>query len=96
MLEQAITEWREAALAEGRAKGRAEERVQSMLRERASVRRFATRRFGSDAGDTLAALLANEDDFERLDRVSDLLVDCANGDELLRRTRAVLAHHDGP
>ena len=96
MLEQAITEWREAVLAEGRAKGRAEERAQSLVRERASVHRFATRRFGSDAGDAFAALVANEDDFERLDRVSDLLVDCANGDELLRCARAVLAHHDGP
>ena len=88
MLEQAITEWREAALAE--------ERAQAMARECASVSRFAAWRFGSEAGGALAALLANEDDFEQLDRVSDLPIDCANADELLRRTRSVMLHRDGP
>ena len=100
MLEQAITEWREAALAEGRARGyaegRAEERAQNVARECASLNRFAAWRFGSEAGEALGALIANEDGSDRLDRVSELLVDCANGDELLRRTRAVLAHHDRP
>ena len=104
MLEQAITEWREAALAEGYAQGfaeayaegRAEVRAQSMARERALFSKQATWRFGSEAGDVFAALLADEEDVERLDRVGDLVVDCANGDELLRRTRAVLAHRDGP
>ena len=104
MLEQAITEWREAALAEGYAQGfaeayaegRAELRAQSMARERALFSKQATWRFGSEAGAVFAALLADEEDVERLDRVGDLVVDCANGDELLRRTRAVLAHRDGP
>ena len=100
MLEQAITEWREAALAEGQAKGhaeghaegRVEERAQSMARERAILSRQAARRFGSEAGDAFAALLANEEDIVRLGTMSDLVVDCADSDELLQRGRSVLVN----
>lgn len=91
MLEQAITEWREAALAEGQAKGVS----RGMARERAMLSRQAARRFGSEAGNALAALLADEEDAERLDTMGDLVVDCADGDELLRRGRSVLLRHDG-
>ena len=92
MLEQAITEWREAALAEGRV----EERAQSVARERAILSRQAARRFGSEAGDAFAALLANEEDIVRLGTMSDLVVDCADSDELLQRGRAVLVNGDSP
>ena len=88
MLEEAITEWREAALAEGRS----QERFQSMARERARLRRQAARRFGAPAGDALATLLAGEDDLERLETIGDLVVDVLNGEELLRRSRSVMAH----
>ena len=104
MLEQAITEWREAALAEGQAKGhaeghaegRVEERAQSVARERAILSRQAARRFGSEAGDAFAALLANEEDIVRLGTMSDLVVDCADSDELLQRSRSVLVNADSP
>ena len=84
MLEEAITEWREAAVAEGLAKG--------IARERALLRRIAARRFGTAAGDALATLLVNEEDSERLAAIGDLVGDAANGEELLRRGRSVLAH----
>ena len=87
MLEEAITEWRQAAIAEGRSQGMAE--------ERALLRRLAARRFGADAGDALHALLGHEDDSERLATIGDLVVDAANGDELLRRGRSVLADGNG-
>ena len=87
MLEEAITEWRQAAIAEGRSQGMAE--------ERALLRRQAARRFGADAGDALATLLGHEDDSERLATIGDLVVDAANGDELLRRGRSVLAGGNG-
>ena len=87
MLEEAITEWREAAIAEGLAQG--------IANERALLRRIAARRFGRAAGDALATLLANEEDSERLALIGDLVVDAANGEELLRRGRSVLAHVDG-
>ena len=87
MLEEAITEWREAAVAEGLAQG--------IANERALLRRIAARRFGVAAGDSLATLLMREEDSERLATIGDLIVDAANGEELLRRGRSVLAHGSG-
>ena len=87
MLEEAIIEWREAAVAEGRSQG--------IVETRALLRRQAARRFGTAAGDALALLLANEEDSERFATISDLVVDAANGEELLRRGRSVLAHGNG-
>ena len=87
MLEEAITEWREAAVAEGLAQG--------IANERALLRRIAARRFGVAAGDSLATLLMREEDSERLAMIGDLIVDAANGEELLRRGRSLLAHGSG-
>ena len=87
MLEEAITEWREAAVAEGLAQG--------IANERALLRRIAARRFGVAAGDSLAMLLMREENSERLAMIGDLIVDAANGEELLRRGRSVLAHGSG-
>ena len=84
MLEEAITEWRAAAVAEGRSQGIAE--------ERSLLRRQATRRFGAEAGNALATLLAGEEDSERLATIGDLIVDAASGEELLGRSRSVMAH----
>lgn len=95
MLEEAITEWRQAAIAEGRSQGIAEGRSQGRAEERALLRRLAARRFGADAGDALATLLGHEDDSERLATIGDLVVDAANSDELLRRGRSVLAGGNG-
>ncbi len=58
--------------------------------ERALLRRQAAWRFGVATGDALAALLANEEDVERLAEVGDLVVGCASAEELLRRGRGVL------
>ena len=88
MLEEAITEWRQAALAEGRSEGLAEGRREG---ERALLRRMAARRFGASAGDALAALLAGEQDAERLAELGGLVLDCESGEELLRQGRSVLA-----
>ena len=95
MLEEAITEWRQAAIAEGRTQGIAEGRSQGRAEERALLRRLAARRFGAEAGDALATLLGHEDDSERLATIGDLVVDVANSDELLRRGRSVLAGGNG-
>ena len=58
--------------------------------ERVLLRRQAARRFGTATGDALAALLANEEDVERLAEVGDLVVGCASAEELLRRGRGLL------
>ena len=87
MLERAITEWRKAALAEGKSLGRREGRVEG---ERAMLQRVAARRFGTATGDALAALLGEATDARRLDAIGDLVADCASADELLRRSGGVL------
>ena len=87
MLEEAITEWRQAALAEGRAEGLSEG-----LREgERMLRRQVARRFGSSAGDALAALLAGEQDAGHLAELGDLVLDCESAEELLRQGRIALA-----
>ncbi len=82
MLAERVTQWRQEALDEGRRQG--------MSHERALLRRQAARRFGVATGDALAALLANEEDVERLAEVGDLVVDCLSAEELLRRGRGLL------
>ena len=92
MLEEAITEWRQAALAEGHAEGRSEGRAEGLREgERALLRRQAARRFGVSAGDALAELMAGEQDAERLAELGDLVLDCESGEELLRQGRSMLA-----
>ena len=82
MLAETVTRWRQEALDEGRRQG--------MSHGRALLGRLAARRFGVATGDALAALLANEEEAERLAQVGDLVVDCASAEELLRRGRALL------
>ena len=99
MLAETVTQWRQEALDEGRRQGMSEGvlegRRQGMSEgmlegERVLLRRQATGKFGVAAGDALAALLANEDDVERLAEVGDLVVVCASAEELLRRGRRLL------
>ena len=86
MLAETVTRWRQEALDEGRREGLATGRKQ----ERALLQRLAARRFGVATGDALAALLANEEDVERLAEVGDLVVGCESAQELLRRGRGLL------
>ncbi len=106
MLAETVAQWRREALDEGRRMGMSEGRRQGMsegvlegrrqgmsegvLNERALLRRQAARRFGVATGDALAALLANEEDVERLAEVGDLVVGCASAEELLRRGSGLL------
>ncbi len=102
MLAETVTQWRQEALDEGRRQGVSEGRRQGvsegrrqgvsegMSHERALLGRQAARRFGVAAGDALVALLANEEEAERLAQVGDLVVDCASAEELLRRGRGLL------
>ena len=83
MLAETVTQWRQEALDEGRRQGMSEG-------ERVLLRHQAAGRFGVAAGDALAALLANEEDVERLAQVGDLVVGCASAEELLRRGRGLL------
>ena len=69
--------WRHRA--EGRAQGRAEG-------ERALLCRLAVRRFGDEVAESLGELLAGLAS-EDLVSVADWIVECASGEELLRRVR---------
>ena len=71
----------------GVARGRAEGLEQGLEREREILSRQAERKFGAEAGARLAALLAEVADPERLAAVGDLVIDCADGAELLARAR---------
>ena len=85
------TEARTEERTEARVKARveaAEARMRAALeRERAMLSRLAERRFGAGAGARLAALLAEVADPERLAGIGDLVIDCADGAELLARAR---------
>ena len=56
-----------------------------MARERALLAHQASRKFGAGTGSRLAALLAEVADAERLTEIGDLVIDCADGAELLAR-----------
>lgn len=70
-----IARLREQHLAEGRAEGTAH--------ERAMLARQAARRFGAGFGRRLGAALGEVSDPIELDRIGDLIADCATGEELL-------------
>ena len=99
MLAETVTQWRQEALDEGRRRGMLEGRRQGVSEgrrqgvsegERVLLRRLAAGRFGVATANALAALLANEEDVERLAKVGDLVVGCASAEELLRRGRGLL------
>ena len=98
MLAETVTRWRQEAIDEGLRQGMSKGLRQGMRQgmskgvkqgmaegERTLLRRQAARRFGVEAGDALAALLANEEDVDRLAEVGELMMDCASPQELLRR-----------
>ena len=94
MLAETVTRWRREAVEEGLKQGVSTGRRQGLSEgvshERALLRRLAARRFGVAAGDALAALLANEENVERLAEVGDLVVDCGSAQELLLRGSGLL------
>ena len=87
---QGMSEGRRQGMSEGRRQGMSEGRRQGMSHERALLRRLAAGRFDVATGDALAALLANEEDVERLAKVGDLVVGCTSAEELLRRGGSLL------
>ena len=91
LLGDRIDAYVEAGVARGRAEGleRGLERgvARGLEREREILSRQAERKFGAEAGARLAALLAEVADPERLAAVGDLVIDCADGAELLARAR---------
>ena len=72
MLAETVTRWRQEALDEGMQRGRRQGVSEGMSHERALLGQ-AARRFGVAAGDAPVALLADEEEAERLAQVGDLV-----------------------
>ena len=79
-------ELRAKVRAEVETEVRAESDALALARERALLRRLATRKFGADTGDRLAALLEEATDPDRLAEVGDWIILCEDGGALLTRT----------
>ena len=79
---------REQHVAEGVLRGRAE----GTAHERAMLARLAARRFGAGFGRRLGAALREVSDPVELDRIGDLIVDCATGEELLDGLNGAAPH----
>ena len=73
--ERAIERYRQEGFELGFARG--------FEHERSLLARLASRRFGDAAGRRLGAWLAGVSDLAVFDKVGDLIVDCATGEELL-------------
>ena len=61
---------------------------QGRIRERALVRRLATRKFGAETAERLTRMLEDLADADGIDEVFDAIVDCDSGAELFARVRA--------
>ena len=64
---------------------------QGIARERALLCRLAARRFGDDPGRRLGARLADVKDPSLFDKVGDLILECATGEELLSGVNGMAA-----
>ena len=73
----------ERAIERYRQEGMELEKARSAEHERSLLARQASRRFGATIGRRLGTRLADVNDPAVFDRVGDLVVDCATGEELL-------------
>ena len=84
-IEAGVARGRTEGLERGLEQGVARGLEQGLEQERAMLARQAGRKFGAETGARLAELLAGVADAERLARIGDLVIDCADGAELLAR-----------
>ena len=81
--ERAIERYRREGLELGIERGLERGIERGIEHERSLLARLASRRFGDAAGRRLGAWLAGVSDPAVFDKVGDLIVDCATGEELL-------------
>ncbi len=74
-------------IAEGEARGIAEGEARGIVREQSRLCKLAGRKFGAAVGEELARRLGPVSDAEKLEEVGVLILDCADGAELLARVR---------
>ena len=88
-LRQGIAQGMERGMAQGVERGLAQGMEQGMKRglaqERSLLREMAARKFGASVGEELARRLESASDAEALRDIGVLIIDCADGAELLAR-----------
>ena len=87
-MEEYREERREERRQEGFQEGRQEGLQEGLQVGRNFLTRQAARRFGPQTGQRLAEVLADAHDLSRFEQVGDLILDSADGDELLRGLNA--------
>ena len=78
-------EWEAEWLRQGMAQGMAQGLERGLAQERSLLREQAARKFGAAVGEALARRLESASDAEELRDIGILIIDCADGAELLAR-----------
>ncbi len=84
-LAQGVEQGMERGLAQGMEHGMAQGVERGLAQERALLREIAARKFGAEVGEALARRLESASDAEALRDIGVLIIDCADGAELLAR-----------
>ena len=84
-IERGIEQGRAQGIERGIEQGRAQGIEQGRVEERALLCRLAARKFDADAGQQLAAALAEVTDPDRLAQVGDWIIECGTAAELFAR-----------
>ena len=84
-LEERVAEWPRQWRREGLEQGIAQGREEGLEQQRALLRRLAAARFGDQAAERLAPVLARVADPNRIVEIGDWLVRCDTGTEFLAR-----------
>ena len=84
-LAQGMEQGMEHGLAQGMEHGMAQGVERGLAQERALLREIAARKFGAAVGEALARRLESASDAEALRDIGVLIIDCADGAELLAR-----------
>ncbi len=99
-LEERVISWREAAVQQGVEQGLRQgveqERQQGIERERELLRRLTEARFDAHTAERLFPMLQRENDPQRLVAISDAIMRCETGDDLLRQARRPTLNAHGP
>ena len=80
-----VKEWEAEWLRQGIAQGMAQGMERGLAQERSLLREQAARKFGAAVGEELARRLESASDAEALREIGVLIIDCAEGAELLAR-----------
>ena len=84
-LRQGIAQGMERGLAQGMERGLAQGVERGLAQERSLLCEMAARKFGAAVGEALARRLESASDAEELREIGVLIIDCADGAELLAR-----------